>query len=499
VLDNWNEIKIFDRKELTKLVPKGFKFKTKPWTHQLAAFIACTCNEGFLSALDLGTGKTKVAIDTCRYYLSDKKDPKILFVCLTTAVGKMVDEVHTHSDFKAIGLTGPKDKKWEDINKKSNFYIIGYEGLRYMVSVRKNFGRKPGAKRDTKKDVIDSRLINKLKRFGFDAIIIDESHVIKTSKSLIFRVIKSLSSQIKIRMLLTGTPFGNTLIDVWSQYYIIDKGETFGPNFTRFRNAYFQDTGYFGPVWEVTDTGKKFIKSNLYKKSIRYEEAECTDLPPKKFDVLPFSLSREQKYAYNSLVNGNMHHLTSEIKSKVHGYRQIASGFIKDPKYIFKKNPKLDLLWESIEPIIDRHKIVIFVEYTISRKIISDLLKKKKVIFRSLSGETKDKYAEYMSFQNDPKVRIIICQSKSGSASIDLFAGTYCFFYEHGGSVINYKQAVKRIHRGGQTKRCFFYSLIGRGTVEVGIHKDLIDGVDAFSRIVDGDHAKRYILGDEVT
>ena len=64
---NWNYLKAFSREELLDMIPKGFKFRTEPWTHQLAAFLATISNDGFLNALDLGTGKSKVAIDACRY------------------------------------------------------------------------------------------------------------------------------------------------------------------------------------------------------------------------------------------------------------------------------------------------------------------------------------------------------------------------------------------------------------------------------------------------
>ena len=90
--NGWNDLKLFNRDELLELVPKGFKFKTAPWTHQVAAFIACISSPGFLCCLDLGVGKTKVAIDVCRYldFLDgSKKKIKVLYLCLNTAVEKM--------------------------------------------------------------------------------------------------------------------------------------------------------------------------------------------------------------------------------------------------------------------------------------------------------------------------------------------------------------------------------------------------------------------------
>ena len=92
----------------------------------------------------------------------------------------------------------------------------------------------------------------------------------------------------------------------------------------------------------------------------------------------------------------------------------------------------------------------------------------------------------------------MVANIKSGGSSIDLTAATYCIFFELGGSVILHKQALKRIHRGGQMEKCFFYYLLGKGTVEVNVYKDLQNGVDAFAKIVDGKKAQKYMLGEKV-
>jgi len=507
-MDNWNDLKLFNREELLEMVPDGFTFHTKPWTHQIAAFLANISNDGFLDALDLGVGKTKVAIDTCRYidfYNGGLKKIKVLFVCLNSAVEKMKDEVETHSELSAVCLKGSKEEKWRLLGLPYNFYIINYEGLRSLLSEREVKGyvgvvNKKSGKIEYKKksrDEISSKAVNTLLKKNFDALIIDESHTVKTPTSLIFRVLKLVVKRLNRRFLLTGTPFGNTLLDVWSQYFIADKGETFGASFKIFKLSYFKDKGYFGPLWVPTETGKEYIESNLYRKAIRYEESECEELPPKVFRVLNYNLGPEQRKAYNELIDEQYSLLTVDIASKAIGFRTISSGFIKSSNYEFKNNPKLELLWDIIEAVHEKHKIVVFFEYTMSREIVERFLKKKKIPFNSISGKEKDKYRQISSFQNDPKYRVMCAQIKSGGASIDLFAACYCVFFELGGSIIQHKQALKRIHRGGQTQRCFFYYLLGTNTVEVSIYKDLSKGVDAFAKIVDGEAAKRYIMGVE--
>ncbi len=111
------------RKELLSLLPKGFEFKTTPWDHQIASLACCLAYDGFLIALDLGTGKTKVAIDHCRYL---GKSVKALVVCMNSAVENWEDEVRLHSDLRAVCLRGPTAEKWDKL-KGDGIFIINFE------------------------------------------------------------------------------------------------------------------------------------------------------------------------------------------------------------------------------------------------------------------------------------------------------------------------------------------------------------------------------------
>ena len=481
---NWNSLKEYSRDDLESLVPNDFSFHTEPWTHQIAAFIAAIANDGFLCALDLGTGKTKVAIDYCRYLDNGTGRLRALVICLNAAVENFADEVGIHSSMRAVCLRGSKEDKFRLLESEANFFIINYEGLRAMLTMLV-----PSRKEGKNKQVINQKDFNIFMKIGnFRALVIDESHLVKSQSSLNFAISKKIARSTVNRLLLTGTPFGNTLLDVWAQYYLIDFGETFDTSSTRFKNAYFINKGHFGPKWIVTESGEKKIKEKLFTKAIRYREDEVDDLPEKVFRVCKFILTTEQRSAYE--IAGESE---SEVGSKrYHEFRNIASGFTKEEGE-FKKNPKMDLLVEIIEEVVESHKVVIFTEYIKSQEMITKMLKKKKIKFNHLSGKTKDSHEQNILFQNDPSYRVMVANIKSGGASINLFAATYCIHYELGGSVISHKQSLKRIHRGGQTQRCFFYSLLGKGTVEIGMYRNLESGVDSFSRIVDED---RFLNGE---
>jgi len=503
---NWNDIKKYDRKQLLSLVPSGFHFHTRPWTHQIASLVASIANDGFLCALDLGTGKTKASIDWIRYIDDGQKDIKTLVVCLKPAIENFADEVKLHSNLKATCLVGPTKDRMKLLKEDSNFFVINFEGLRNMLS------KKVLNKRTEKNQlsVDHQKLSIMMEAGGFRSLIIDESHLVKTPGTLNFKLMSKIAQKIPDRLLLTGTPFGNSLLDIWSQYFIVDFGETYGTSFSRYREAYFENKGYFGPDWKVTENGKKKITELLFSKAIRYEESEVDELPTKTFRTRKFRLTKEQRVKYEETksmkheveiidkemdIFGNITKVgTGEMREaggsrRYTGFRMISSGYWRDDEgsyHRFKENPKLDLLWEIIGDTIEYRKVVIFTEFIESQSLLSDFFRKKKIKFNNMSGSTKGPIADqWRQFQGDDSYRLMLANMRSGSASVNLFAANYCFHYELGGSALNYRQSVKRIHRGGQTRRCFLYNLIATQTVEVGMARNLKNDVDAFSGIMD--------------
>jgi len=501
---DWNWLKLLSRKELESIASSNmYVFKTTPWAHQLSSFLACMANPGFLCSLDLGTGKTKVAVDVCMNLYGSKL--KVFVVALNSALGNWKDEIHKHSDAQATILAGRIDERI-DLIKGDGFFIINYEGLMRLCSktvttVKTVACETPDGPRIISKKrnrwAVDKAMIQKLMMAKFDAIIFDESHMLKNHLSLTFRIAKILCRRIDTRIQLTGTPIDKNLLDLWSQYYIADFGSTFGTGIGQFRNAYFKDKGYFGPDWKVTKSGEKVIKSKMYTKSIRYTEDEVDELPPKTFRTICFDLTKQQRKVYDRLskISGEENVQGIKVQGKTHAFRQICSGFILKTKKEFSSNPKMDAFIDLVDTIIGSHKILVFYEYITEAKLISKVLKRKKVKFCTLNGQTKNKHKEYRKFQENDKYRLMLAHPKTGGASLTITAATYCVFFSNGSSVIQRKQCIKRIHRAGQTKRCFFYDLVANRSIEAYMKKNLRKGIDAFDRIVDGNSFKNALIG----
>lgn len=496
-ITNYNILKRLSKKELLALVPEDFSFKTEPWTQQIAAFLGCIINGGFLSALDLGTGKSKVAIDACRYYEIER----VLVVCMNSAVEKWADEVEMHSDFSATCLRGDSKIKWSNLRGKG-FFMVNYEGLRFWLCKKEEKKKGEGYKL-----VLDFKKVKRLLDFELDAIIVDESHLIRNIKSLNYKIISTLAKNIEIRLLLTGTPFGQSLLEIWPQYFVTDKGETFGKNFYRFRAMNFKDVGFLGPEYEVTKNGFKEIKKKLWRRAIRYREDEVDDLPAKVYNTIEYDLSLNQQMLYDKVIDGEI----ESIRNSSMILRQICGGTLSALSqtkleidfWNFNKNPKLEALGDLIDSVIESNKIVIFYEFENERVIITELLMEKyfnkserAFSIATLAGVTKDPADSLRRFKEDSNCRIMLAHPKSGGASIDLISANYCLIYSMGYSVIERKQLEKRIHRGGQVKRCFYYDFLANDSIEISLYKDLRAGKDFFKKVIDEDIFKKAAKGE---
>ena len=196
--------------------------------------------------------------------------------------------------------------------------------------------------------------------------------------------------------------------------------------------------------------------------SIEYKEIHELELPEKKLykDIAKTSASLEFDFvADNPLV-------------KLTKLRQIASGFFinNDGEVIKQPCEKQHALREFLEGF--NRKLVIFAEYKQSITDICEILAKMNLKYVVLNGEQKNKEI-WRDFQNEPTIRVIVCQYVSGSAGIDLFSSDTILFYEPTLRSNILEQARDRIHRNGQKQACSYIHFITKGTVETAIYKAL--------------------------
>ncbi len=501
-LDNFDWIKELDDTELDKLLSKLTPppvFHTKPFKHQKAVFyIAIYYHNYFMNFLDLGLGKTKSVLDVLNYRkMTGQPHQALVLVPNVANISEWVDQVSIHApNLKCTPLVGTRDDRIEAIrnSKDSDLLIINYAGVLSLVTQRtKVEGRK------SKKLVVNPLLIKRLKTY-FNVIILDESTACKSVRSLTYQICRDLSKGCEARYALTGTPFGRDAQDLWSQFYVVDRGETLGWSYSLFREVFFtKKFNYWGGCDYKLRQG---IKPKLYKtlkhRSIFYSENECPDLPEKVYITKKLKWTDEGWDYYTKTLTQvkNINNKTHQtLKPHFVRLRQMASGFVgfmneitgEKTEIVFKENPKLDALFEIIDEMPSTSKMIIFHEFIRTGLKISEELKKRKLMYRDLWSGTKDQEESRATFINDPDCRFFVVNHASGSFGLNLQVANYVVFVESPVSSIRRRQAEKRCHRTGQlASRVFYYDLLMENSVDEKIRIYLKQGKDLFKALIEG-------------
>lgn len=488
-LNNWDWIKELPKSELEKEIKELFPtlpIKNPLFQHQLVCFLIGHYNNSFLYFVDMGLGKTAIILAILAYKKQERKFKKaLILVPYEVSMEGWEREVNKHSYLSILKLTGKTSKeKLEQLqNCKEDLVVVPYPSFTSM------FSNKEGRK--WRPNIILIREVLSI----FDTLVLDESHSVKSSTSLIFSILEKVSKMCKYRYGLTGTPFGRDAQDFWAQFYLIDRGETLGDSIFVFREAFFNAkmNRWRGVDYTLNSKLENRLHEKMKNKSIRYSEEEVNDLPEKTNIKITLDLSDDAKTYYNKVlqdaldIGGNV----EKIGNTFYVMRCITSGYLccnnpigEKEHIVFSFNPKIFYLQEFMLTSA-AEKVVIYYEYTYSGDLICEKLNELKILHVRLYSGTKDKQQTIKEFLDNPKCKVLVVNSKSGALGLNLQdVCKYQIFYESPVSPIIRKQAEKRCHRTGQKHHVFIYDLVVKKSIDEKILFYLAQGEDLFQKLL---------------
>ena len=406
-----------------------------------------------------------------------------------------------HEDFECALIVCPANlvSNWRSaIDKMSQFEGYTDYGIRMMhkrIEVR-SFQRTyqtvkvTKKKRDgtikTEKEVVNRPDI----QHNWSAIIVDESQGLGAHNSSQTESLLKLSSLTTHRYILSGTPVsgGGGQEDykkLYGQLKFLDPD--LWPNWTAFcRELVVAMDNYHKPKVYRNDQCLALMKA--YGIVARLDD--CYDMPD--YLDIPILVDIGCPLVYNEVVEGFMKKYNIEIKTgggKFIKLMELVSGFMKninDECDSYDCN-KAQAVADIINGTDD--KVVIFCNYRYSIDQVEKICKKhgKTVVFDGRS--TTDTWRDFQFGD----ARYLICQYQSGGTGIDLFASHTMIFYEPSFSSLLMEQAKARIRRKGQNKKCLYYWLTTKASIEEKVVETVRNGVDA-SREMLNEWAKEKTL-----
>ncbi len=468
----------------------GMQFHTAPWKHQIhAAFLASSYLEGgggFGLWMDMGTGKSKAAIDV---FSNIPLARLILIVCPKTVRDTWIYQLETHYRFGTDNvslLNGGGEKNAQLLREgiqsakpgKPIVFVVNYDAV----------WREP--------------LGTAIRKQRWDMVIADEIHRIKSPGAKVSRYFALLRNSAIRRLGLSGTPMTQSPLDAYAIYRFLDP-QVFNCNYLEFKDKYAiqANMGTFKKV--VGFRNLDDMAGKIGSISIRYESDEVLDLPETMDEIRLVEMGNLRHYKEMEVqfcTDVQEHTITATTgAARLLKLMQIASGFVYDEfreQLILDQQHKINALVEMIEEMPAKESAVVFCTFTAEIENIAASLESELKITPYLLYQGQNDLREFQrgepsgNMEKVPDKKILVAQIESGKEGIDLTMARYCFYFSHPLKLASYLQSRKRIHRPGQTRTCFYYHLMTKGTVETRIYKALQDKRDVIEALLE--EAKAY-------
>ena len=475
----------------------NYKFKTKPYQHQLDALEISWNKEVYAYFMEMGTGKTKVLIDNMSMLYDKGKIDGALIIAPKGVVGTWYkQELPTHLVDHVENVTilwQPNISKKQQEKLKSLFEIE--TALHILIMNVEALSTQKGVDFATK-FLSSHRTL----------MAIDESTTIKNPKAKRTKNILRLSKLAKYRRIMTGSPVTKNPLDLYSQCEFLDPFCLDFASYYAFRNRYaeMKTANFYGRSVQIVARFRHLdeLAEKLKPFSYRVLKEDCLDLPEKTFMKRVVELTKEQKELYAqmkkmalAMLNGKVV-TTKTALTQIMRLQQITCGhFTADDGTMQDiKNNRIDELMDVLEEI--EGKVVIWAHYQYDvKKIIKEIQKVhgpgSVVDYYGLTPkEIRQNNIE--KFQNNDSVKYFVGTPATGGYGITLTAASNMIYYSNGYDLEKRLQSQDRIHRIGQTKPVTYIDLIAEDTVDNRIVKALRKKINIASEVM-GEELKDWI------
>ena len=475
----------------------NYKFKTKPYAHQLTALEKSWNKETYAYFMEMGTGKTKVLIDNMSMLYDKGKIDGALIIAPKGVIKTWYEqEIPTHlpDHIENVSVLWQSNITKSQQEKLESLFEIE-TALHILIMNVEAFSTEKGVK-------FASKFLNSHKVL----MAIDESTTIKTPSAQRTKNILHIGKMSKYRRIMTGSPVTKNPLDLYTQCEFLDPYLLDFASYYAFRNRYanmktinvrgrsIQVVHAFQNLGELSDKLKGF--------SYRVLKEDCLDLPPKNWTKRHIALSKEQQKVYDQMKKTALATLNGKVTStmtvitQLMRLQQITCGhFVADDGTTQEiKNNRITELMDVLDEI--EGKAIIWGHWQKDiQNIVSEIEKVhgpgSVVNYYGLTPQ-EDRQDNIRKFQSDPKCRFMVGTPSTGGYGITLTAANTVIYYSNGYDLEKRLQSEDRAHRIGQKKNVTYVDIIAEKTVDEKIVKSLRKKINIASEVL-GEELKDWI------
>jgi SNF2 family DNA or RNA helicase len=475
----------------------NYKFKTKPYAHQMTALEKSWNKETYAYFMEMGTGKTKVLIDNAAMLYDKGKIDGVLIVAPKGVVKTWYEqELPTHLPDHIENVTilwqanvtkGQQEKLDLLFEPDSVLHILVMNVEAFSTTRGTEFAHKFISCHNT-------------------LMAIDESTTIKNPSAKRTKNIIKLSTETKYRRIMTGSPVTKNPLDLYSQCEFLDPYLLDFTSFYAFRNRYaeMKTLHIHGRSIQVVDKFKNLseLSDQLKGFSYRVLKEDCLDLPEKNWTKRQIILSADQRKIYSQMKETALAYLNGKVTSTITvltqlmRLQQITCGHFTadDGTTQDIPNNRIGELMNVLDELEGKAIIWAHFQHDI-RNIIGEVVKVHGpgsiVDYYGLTPQD-ERQDNIRKFQSDPKCRFLVGTPATGGYGITLTAANTVIYYSNGYDLEKRLQSEDRAHRIGQKKNVTYVDIIAENTVDEKIVKALRDKINVASQVL-GEELKSWI------
>ena len=422
----------------------------KPHDYQREAITRLIQNPHYGLFLDMGLGKTVITLTAISQLIRNLEVYKVLIIApRTVAESTWQDEAKKWDHLKGLRFStvvGSRQKREAALKKDADCYVINRENVVWLCEHYKYY-------------------------LPYDMLVVDESSSFKSPSAKRFKALKRALPCFDRRVILTGTPAPNTLIDLWAQIYLLDVGEALGKTITSYRSKYFRPdrmNGYIVYSYKLQKGADKRIYSAIEPEVMSLKADDYIKMPERIDNIIRCDMGASAKRAYNRMerdlvINiGEPDYITAATAATLSNkLLQMANGcvYTDDLGTKWLHDAKIERLID-ISNANEGKPILVFYQYKHDLARLKEAYPAARVLGE---GELHDTIVDW----NLGRVPVLLAHPASCAYGLNLQAGgNIIVWFGLTWSLEQYQQANARLYRQGQEHAVIVHHLVTTGTID---------------------------------
>ncbi|MFZ3132737.1 MAG: DEAD/DEAH box helicase [Desulfosporosinus sp.] len=442
--------------------------KTELMPHQFPAVEKSIRSTIFALFMSMGTGKTRTTFELVYRRLS--KIDKVVYFCPVSLKETVRREILKHTDCEDSDIYVFGDKTSERNIPRALWYIIGIESMSSSTRM-----------------VLATNKLIAAKTF----VILDESSYIKGHDSKRTTRITAMSARSRYRLILTGTPLSQGVVDLYAQMRFLSPKILGYNSFYSFAANHLEYSEKF-PGRIVRSHNTKYLAAKTKPYVYQITKEECLDLPKKLYETRYFHMTDEQAHEYHLAKEQFLEELERDDFNSTSIFRmftalqEIVCGFWnyrtrKGFKLFEFRHHRIETFMDVVADIPNDKKIIVWAKFQYDiQGIVRELTDKYGAdSVAQFHGEIKERDRPRQVALFREQARFFVSTPSCGGHGLTLNESHFVIFYNNGFKYSERLQAEDRDHRIGQEHDVTYIDIHCSCSIDDRISKALATKEDA--------------------